>query len=60
MVKDYGACSILSPLLLHVTWWPCLHPSWDDTTCFDTDTVQAQSGLQRKTGSKIPQFPFLL
>lgn len=39
---------------------PHLQPSRTDTTCFDIDTVQAQSSLQRKMGMKIPQSPFLL
>lgn len=39
---------------------PCLHSFQADNTCFDIDTVQAQSGLQRqKRGMQIPQSPFL-
>lgn len=59
--KDFGACSILSPVALYVTCSPVCTPPGLITLGFDIDTVQAQSGLQRqKRGMQIPQSPFLL
>lgn len=57
-VKGFGACSILSPLVLYVTWSPCLLPFPADNTCFDIDTLQSRSGLQsKKNGHENPSIP---
>lgn len=60
-VKGFGACSILSPLVLYVTWSPVCFPPQLITlalilTHFSLDLVFKA----RKMGMKIPQSPFLL